>query len=95
MLYCTVGVDHLYGSKYATEFHWHVGEQPKWNGAFGRERLLNCAVEIQADGDELDEIYHQFPNIPQANLSRVVIWTGDFARFIALNLQASYSHKGG
>ena len=84
MLYCTVGdLDN-----HPMEFQWHVGELPQWDkNDAGRARLRNCSVEIQADGDELDEIYHQFPNIPQANLSRVVTWTGDFARFIALNLK--------
>jgi hypothetical protein len=92
MLCCTVGdLDNR-----PMEFGWHVGQQPQWlQDDVWSHRIRSFPVEIQADGDELDEIYHQFPNIPQANLSRVVIWTGDFARFIALNLQASYSHKGG
>jgi hypothetical protein len=83
MLYCTVGdLDN-----HPMEFQWHVGEVPMWAAEKYMNHLRNWTVEIQADGDELDEIYLQFPNIPQANKSRVVNWTGDFARFIALNLR--------
>lgn len=42
--------------------------------------------EIQATGLELDFIRRHFTNIPISD-SKTVVWTGDFARFLAANLE--------
>lgn len=40
---------------------------------------------VQVDGDEKVYIEDMFPNLPQSR-ARVVIYEGEFARFIATNL---------
>lgn len=59
---------------------WHIGGSPK---------LINAAAHhihrVSADCDELEYIKEKFSNIPMTN-SRVVVWHGEFARFIAENL---------
>jgi hypothetical protein len=64
---------------------WHVGE-PTSNS-----RLWNASeITLQADGDELEYIRHNFSNVPIAN-KRVVRWHGEFARFIATNMWSAKS----
>ena len=59
------------------ERNFHVGEPFE-----GRPQPVR---EIQADGDELTMICHQFQGIRMCN-ARVVTWTGEDARFIARHL---------
>lgn len=61
-------------------FNWHVGTP------LGKIRNIQEVVEVQADGDELDHIESAFTGLPLAPKKRVVVWTGDFARFIVGNL---------
>jgi hypothetical protein len=61
-------------------FEWHVGEVFPRVTVFPRD-----FITIQADGDELQYILSTFQGIPKTT-ARVVVWTGDFARFIYDNL---------
>lgn len=72
-------------TKQGKEIDWHIGELlPLW--------LHRDSIDhIVADGDELDHIVDLFTvgqsqvTIPLAN-KRVVIWTGEFAKMIFVNL---------
>jgi hypothetical protein len=90
MLYCTIRDPNFAITAGVTEFQWHVGEPPPWLKEDWFWRLRTHVVDIQADGDELQAVYRQFRNLPEAPYNRVVTWTGDFARFIALNLAPWY-----
>lgn len=67
-------------SGYKAEHNWHVGEN--------KRRLDDdeTVIELQADGDELDEILLRIEGIPVAKHKRVMIWRGDIAQFIWENL---------
>lgn len=62
------------------EFEWHTGKARP--GGLNLDRV----EEIQADGDELKYIRHNFDNLPMANHVHVVRWRGDLARFILSNI---------
>jgi len=51
---------------------------------FDDPNFITTVVEVQADSDELERILNKFNNIPYCK-SRVVRWTGDYARFILSN----------
>lgn len=70
------------------EFQWHVGSGPFPKNS--REVDM-----VQADGDELDEIYAQnIGGIHMAPHNRVVKWYGDDARFIVGNLKTDVQMRG-
>jgi hypothetical protein len=65
----------------SNELEWHVNEPkpiketgPRWD------------YRVQADGDELEFIKDNFTNLPYRKDSRIIIYQGDFARFILDNL---------
>lgn len=60
---------------------WHVGGDPPAR----RHNDAKCKF-LQADGNELQFVLHNFKNIPNANHRRVVAWTGDIADFIFKNI---------
>ena len=61
----------------STKCQWHIGQKyPK---------LTEKVIELQADGDELEYILHNFQNIPYSN-ARVLTWYNDLAMFIANNM---------
>jgi hypothetical protein len=51
--------------------------------------LINEEIDsIQADGDELDEIYEFFPYLDEHRMgNRVVTWSGEVASLIYFNLR--------
>jgi len=57
---------------------WHIGE-PK------PILLYRNVLEVRAGGDELSYIEDRFTNLV-TSASKVVLWRGEFARFIADNL---------
>ena len=68
---------------YEKDYSWHVGD--------GIPSGFDDVCEVQADGHELDLILKRFPNLPIAkyengDLKRVMLWSGDFAKFIYHNL---------
>ena len=59
-------------------YNWHVGEaMPKFE--------ISKVVEVQADGHELEFIKFRF-EVPYM-CGKIIIWYGDFAKFIAGNLK--------
>jgi len=75
MLFITLK-DYSFGGR-AKQIAYHVGEEfPLSNGY--------DVIDIQADGDELGYILHNFKNIP-SGMNSVQIWRGDLARFIIDN----------
>ena len=63
---------------------WHVGEDIK-NATLVVE---SDVYEVQADGDELEEILSQFANLLYHSDSAVQKWYGDTAKFIVGNLES-------
>jgi hypothetical protein len=63
---------------------WHVTHERRTTVAL-HSYAMNVDM-LQADGDELDAIKVQFPNLIPHNGNRVVRWFGDNARFICGNL---------
>lgn len=64
---------------------WHVGDKLQIWQPIDPAKPRRMAVEVEADGDELDFIAKKFSNIPMTT-GRSVVWTGDMARFICKNL---------
>lgn len=64
-------------------YQWHVGEEKQ--KLIFKENAL-AVIQVQADLDELAYILSKFRNIPHVANSRVEVWYGDFAKFIAANL---------
>lgn len=60
---------------------WWVDSQKPWQNIDDI-----TIIDISADGDELGFIRDTFKNIPDAHTKRVVVWKGEFARFIYDNL---------
>ena len=76
----TVGIKGL--AEYDFEFHIGAG---KIRDTLGNQ-VSSTALEVQADGDELELIRRDFSNIPMTT-SRVVRWEGDIAAFIVANIK--------
>jgi len=62
----------------STKCQWYIGQ--KYPNIKGLQ-----IIELQADGDELEYILHNFENIPYSN-ARVLTWYNDLAMFIANNM---------
>jgi hypothetical protein len=71
-------IDHMENEK-----TWHVGTPFPID-----HKTVHVVREIQADGDELSEIYHLCDDIPRSSRGRVVRWFGDHARFVCGVLQS-------
>ena len=56
-----------------------------WVRDYDRFEFLSIH-SVQADGDELEEVKQQFPNL-RMTTNRVVFWTGEDAQFIVDNLK--------
>lgn len=71
-----------------SEHQFHFG--PPLGDTQPKARLAKFArleiMFLQADGNELEMIRHQFTNIRMHN-GRIVIWTGEDAKFIAQHLR--------
>lgn len=63
---------------YVNNTPWRVGEQ--------RPVMKEDIKTIQADGNELLYLRSRFTNLPFTSHRPVVIWRGEFARFIYDNL---------
>lgn len=76
---------------YVGEYEWSFKDKnPFIYGKKGRnpwEELVNAqTVVVKADGAELELIRTHFQNIPWViNRRGICEWTGEFAKFIALN----------
>jgi hypothetical protein len=64
------------------EVQWHVGSTTLRSA----HEWPSPVTDVQADGDELDYIINNFPNLPYPKHKRVVRWDGDLAKLIAYNL---------
>ena len=62
------------------EYVWHVGEAMPPMGPMGQ------IDSVAADGHELEFIRQHFSNIPMTD-SRIIVWYGDVAMFIANNIK--------
>ena len=82
MLYITYKVDFPKACGGAVVKEYHVGDFPNQTEMNKRGYFVH---RIKADGDELGYIECKFSNIPMCR-SRVVIWFGEMAKFIAHNL---------
>lgn len=63
------------------ELEWHLGDKKV------HDIKVSLIREVQADGDELNEIRDHMSNIPMSN-KRTITWFGDMAKFIAVNIGA-------
>lgn len=59
---------------------WVIGQKSKWLPP------VDAVTMVQADGEELDYIYNNTLNFPQAQFVKRQMWHGDLAKFIAGNL---------
>lgn len=62
------------------EVGWHIGQKPP------KISETDAIQLVSADGDELDYIKRSFTNIMMQDKKVIVEWTGETAKFIALNL---------
>lgn len=83
MLYITINQS---GTAGVLQREFHVGGPLLDYEAKEIVQQSDVEVIIQADGDELAYIKEYFQNIPSCR-NPVQIWTGDIAKFIALNLK--------
>jgi len=82
MLYITI----FHNDNDSREIEWHIGEKNPVMEKYEEGFLATAPIIVQADCDELVFIKNTMPGIPTSIAKRVQRWTGDFARFIAMNL---------
>lgn len=67
---------------------WHVGNplpSDSLERRFG-DGWIDGVTEVQADGDELEHLRHQFVNLPFSTRNFSPSWFGDTAKFIVYNM---------
>lgn len=65
---------------------WHVGEELRFTAVENANIIQSKSCTVQADCDELEHLKANFVNLIMPVRGIVVTWTGDYAKFILLNL---------
>lgn len=65
---------------------WHTGESLEFTAVENANIIQSKTCTVQADGDELAVLKANFINLTFPTKGIVVTWTGDYAKFILLNL---------
>lgn len=69
-----------------TKISWQINQSSPSRQVSSR---IHRVIEVQADRSELEMIYLQLKNLPEAPDRRMVSWFGDDAKFIVANLISS------